>query len=86
MGYDFTEEAQITNKQLAGELAKIGPLSERDINQILPKKIDKENLRKLINIVNSSSTEAEKIASIRENLTELGSVIIKVTAKIFRPF
>ncbi len=86
MGYDFTEEAQITNKQLAGELAKIGPLSERDINQILPKKIDKENLRKLINIVNSSSTEAEKIASIRENLAELGSVIIKVTAKLFRPF
>lgn len=85
MGYDFTDEAKQTNKQLAGELAKIGPLSARDINNLLPNKIDKERLQKLINIVNTSSSEAEKIASLRENVTELGSVIIKVISKLFKP-
>lgn len=85
MGYDFSEEAKLTNQQLAGELAKIGPLSEKEVNRLLPNKIDKERLQKLINIVNSSSSEAEKIASLRENVTELGSVMIKIISKLFKP-
>ena len=83
--YNFKKEAELTNEQLAGELAKISPLSESDINKLLPERVDKERLQKLINIVNNTATEENKLSSIRENVTELGGVILKLLSKFINP-
>ena len=83
--YDFTEEAELTNRQLAGELAKLTPLTEEQVSRLLPRKTDKQRLKKLIEIVNSSASQNQKLAVLTSNLSELGDVTLKVLTKYFRP-
>ena len=83
--YDFTEEAELTNRQLAGELAKLTPLTEKQVNGLLPRKVDKQRLKKLIGIVNSSASQNRKLAVLTSNLSELGGVVLKVLTKYLKP-
>lgn len=81
MPYDFSEEAKLTNAQLADELAKRTPLKTEELNKLLPRKIDKENFNKLLDIVNSSASQQKKLASLKENIEDLGGVVIKLLDK-----
>lgn len=81
MPYDFSEEAKMTNEELASELAKHSPLKAEELNKILPRKIDKERFNKLLNIVNSSASQQKKLASLTDNIKELGGVVIKLLIK-----
>jgi len=83
--YDFTEEAELTNRQLAGELAKLTPLTEEQVNGLLPRKVDKQRLKKLIGMVNSSASQNRKLAFLTSNLSELGVVVLKVLTKYLKP-
>lgn len=85
MPYDFSEEAELTNKQLAGELAKLTPLTEEQINSLLPTKVEKQRFRQLIEIVNDSASQNQKVASLTSNFSELGGVVLKVLTTYLRP-
>ena len=84
MGYDFTIEATLTNDQLAGELAKLTPLTIDEVGKLLPKKVDKERFKKLIDIVRSAESQNEKLTSFKNNVEELGEVTLKVLAKLLK--
>lgn len=84
MPYDFSEEAELTNKQLAGELAKLTPLTEEQINSLLPTKVEKQRFRQLIAIVNDSASQNQKVASLTSNFAELGTVVLKVLTTYLR--
>jgi len=85
MPYDFSEEAKLTNEQLAGELAKLTPLTEEQVNRLLPTKVEKQRLKQLVEIVNGSASQNQKVASLTSNFTELGTVVLKVLTRYLTP-
>ena len=85
MPYDFSEERELTNDQLSGELAKLTPLTVGEINNILPKKIEKQRLSQLIKIVNNSTSQNKKLASLNSSFSDLGGVILKLLMKYLKP-
>jgi len=85
MPYDFSADAELTNKQLAGELAKLTPLTEEQISSLLPTKAEKQGLRQLIDIVNSAASQNQKMASLTSSFSELGGVVLKVLTTYLRP-
>ena len=85
MPYDFSEEAKLTNEQLAGELAKLTPLTEEQVKSLLPTKIEKQRLKQLVEIVNGSASQNQKVASLTSNFTELGTVVLKVLTRYLTP-
>ena len=84
MGYNFSEEAKLTNQELGDELAKLTPLTAEEINKLLPKKADKEGLKQLIQLVNSSASQNKKLASLTSNFAELGGVVLAVLTKYLK--
>ena len=85
MPYDFGGEAELTNAQLAGELAKLTPLTEEQLGTLLPRKVDKQRLVQLLDIVNSSASQNRKLASLTANVGELGGVVLKVLTQYLKP-
>ena len=79
--YDFSEEAELTNTQLAGELAKLAPLTADQIHELLPKREDKLRLAQLIEIVGGASSQNKKVAALTDNMSELGGVVVKLLGK-----
>ena len=84
MPYDFRGAAQLTNEQLGDELAKLTPLTAEEINKLLPKKTDKEGLKRLIELVSSSASQNKKLASLTSDFAELGGVVLTVLTKFLK--
>ena len=84
MPFVFDEEAVLTNEQLAGELAKLTPLTADEIDQLLPRRIDKERFGELIKLVASGTSQQNKLASLQTNLATLGPVVLKVLGKVLK--
>lgn len=83
--YDFSDAANRTNEALSGELAKLSPLTAAEIEKLLPKKVDKQRFAAVLKIVNSSASQNNKVAVLRQNFTELGGVMLKVLGKYLKP-
>ena len=56
-------------------------MSADEIERLLPKRVDKERLAKLVGIVNSAASQNSKIAALGNNLAEVGGVALKVLKK-----
>lgn len=84
MPYDFSEEAKLTNVELGDELAKLTPLTAEEVNKLLPRRADKEGLKQLIQLVNSSASQNRKLASLTSNFAELGGVVLAVLSKYLK--
>lgn len=84
MGFDFSEEADLTNKELAEELAKLTPLTTAEIEALLPRKADKEKFTKLLQIVGKAEADNKKAAALIDNVEELGVVTVKVLGKLLK--
>lgn len=80
----LAEEArQKTNEQLADELTRVTPLTQEQLDEMLPTKRDKENLARLMAIVQSATSQNEKVAALRDNIDDLGGVAVKILGSIF---
>jgi hypothetical protein len=77
-GFDFSEEAEATNKELAGTLAGLTTLSAAQVERMLPTKADKLALGELIAIVSDATNQNEKVAQLRKRFADLGGVVIKL--------
>jgi hypothetical protein len=85
MKYDFSREAELTNEQLAGELAKLTPLTEEQLSRLLPRKVDKQRLKQIIDIVSSSASQNQKLAALTSSFSDLGHVVLKVLTRYLGP-
>ncbi len=83
--YDFSDAAQRTNKELAGELAKLSPLTAEELAKLLPNKDDKARFAAILKIVNSAASHNTKVSVLSKNFNELGGVMIKVMTKYLKP-
>jgi hypothetical protein len=72
------EAAESTNRALTDEISSLTFLTEDDVERILPRKIDKEHFGRIMAIVASSTNQNTKVAALKENLDEVGGVLLKV--------
>jgi len=72
------EATQLTNKQLANELAMVSKLSRTSIIELLPKKADKKAFVALMEQVEADTTMDEKLTFLQENIESVGSVALRV--------
>jgi len=72
------EATQLTNKQLANELAMVSKLSRTSIIELLPKKADKKAFVALMEQVEADTTMDEKLTFLQDNLESVGSVALRV--------
>ncbi len=69
---------ELTNKQLADELAAITPFDRDRLRQFLPKKRDKEVFIELMKEVEAETAMDTKLAYLQQNLSTAGKVVFKV--------
>jgi len=70
--------AETTDKELAGEEAKIKTIGWNDLKKMLPNPVDQKNLDQLMQIVNDATDHNEKVAALISNAATLGGTIIKI--------
>ncbi|MEM8485588.1 MAG: hypothetical protein AAF564_08560 [Bacteroidota bacterium] len=83
--FDFSEESAQTNEALADEIAALSPLSSEELNAILPEPIDRERFKALATIIQSSTNQQEQIASLQQNFSQVGGVVVKLLGKFINP-
>jgi len=71
-----------TNAELAEDLAKLTPLTQDKLARLLPTKADKENMARLMAIVTGSTNHNQKITALRDNIDDLGGVVLKVLGAV----
>ena len=76
------EAREETNRNLAGEISSLTFLTEEDVDRILPRKVDKERFGTLMAIVAARTDENTRLATLRENLDEVGAVLLRVLREL----
>ena len=66
--------SELTNKQLASEIASVGNLSRDKIHELLPMKKDKETFVELMKEVEAETTMDQKITYLQNNIQSAGKV------------
>ena len=74
--------AEQTNAELSSEIASLTTLKESQISSMFPTKSDKESLLKLLEIVNSATSENQKITQLKKNIDDVSGTILKLV-KVF---
>jgi len=72
------EARESTNRALAQELTALTFLTEQDVQRLLPRKVDKEHFGALMAIVAADTDDNAKVAALKENLDEVGGVLVKI--------
>ena len=72
------EARESTNRALANEISSLTFLTEEDVERLLPRKVDKERFGSLMAIVAAGTDDNTKVAALRENLDEVGTVLVKI--------
>jgi len=72
------EARESTNRALAYEISSLTFLTEEDVERLLPRKIDKEQFGTLMAIVASGTDDNTKVAALRDNLDDVGAVLVKI--------
>ena len=67
-----------TNRELARDISDMSRLTEEDVDRLLPRKVDKERFGLLMGIVAAHADENRKAADLRENIEEVGVVVIRL--------
>ncbi len=78
--FNFGNEARETSAELAGEMSKLGALSDARIAELLPKRADQNQLSQLIAAVDAATGENEKRAALVDRLGT-ASVAVKDVVK-----
>lgn len=69
---------ELTNKQLADELAAITPFDRDRLREFLPAKRDKEAFIELMEQVEAETAMDIKLAYLQQNISTAGTVVFKV--------
>jgi hypothetical protein len=72
------QAAELTNKELGSELAKVSTLSNQRLSELLPLKRDKEAFIQLMMQVEAETAMETRLANLVDNIKTVGPVIFKV--------
>jgi hypothetical protein len=71
------EAADLTNKELAGRIAELTPISSAQLQELLPSKRDKEDFVALMRVVEEETNLENQLNFLRDNLATAGRVALK---------
>jgi hypothetical protein len=71
------EAADLTNKELAGRIAELTPISSAQLQELLPSKRDKEDFVALMRVVEEETNMEKQLNFLRDNLATAGRVALK---------
>jgi CRISPR/Cas system-associated protein Cas5 (RAMP superfamily) len=75
---EMKESARLTNEKLASQISKLKQFTTDDIDSLFPQQVDKENLQKLLDIMNEATDENEKIIKLKMNIEKLAGTAVKL--------
>lgn len=67
-----------TDEEYAGVISSLTRLTNDDVEKLFPEKPDQDKLMELLAIVNSGTSQNEKIAQLKENGEKFGVIMIKL--------
>jgi len=77
--------AQKTDEELSKEISQLTNLPSDRCNALFPTETDKNNLKELISIVNSATSENDRVNKLKEKIETCGSVVLKLLKEYTRP-
>ena len=80
--FDFSDEAKQTDDELSGDIEKLQGLSEAQLQQLLPNRVDQDKLKEIITAVNAAASENEKKAALMQQLQTVSGVVRNVVKKV----
>ena len=80
--FDFSGEAKQTDDELSGDIQNLQGLSEEQLQQLLPNRVDQDKLREIIAAVNAAASENEKKAALMQQLQSVSGVVKDVVKKV----
>lgn len=80
--FDFSKEAEETDRELAGDIQKLRGLTDEQIKALLPNRADQDELNSLIAAVNAAASENEKKAVLMQRLQMASGVVRDVVRKV----
>ena len=76
--YDLSEEAKATDEELSSAINKLELLNNQKIADLLPNKVDQEELKNVIAAVSKAGSANAKRTAITENFATVSEVVRKV--------
>ena len=70
-----------TKKEFADKLSRYTTLTAEEIQQLFPKKSDREELMELLKIVNSDANDKVKKTRLVENISKVSGAVITIGKK-----
>ena len=74
--------AKETDRQLAGEISSLTTMTDSEINELFPTHRDKQQLAKLMEIVNTAGSQNLKIKRIVDNIEDVADAVLKIVGKV----
>ena len=71
-----------TSKDFAEQLSSFSNFTSAELKVLFPKKADRDELQKLIEIVHSSTEENKNKTALIDNIQDVGGAVLKVVKKI----
>jgi hypothetical protein len=75
--YDFSKEAQDTDKELSDEIKELSGLSDEKIAELLPNRTDQDELKNIIEAINRETNVNKKKAVFLNRLAAAAPVVKK---------
>jgi transcriptional regulator of aromatic amino acid metabolism len=75
--YDFSKEAQDTDKELSDEIKELSGLSDEKIAELLPNRADQDELKNIIEAINRETNVNKKKAVFLNRLAAAAPVVKK---------
>lgn len=69
---------QQTDEKYKNVISSLTRLTDEEIDNFFPERVDKDNLLQLMEIVNEETTENEKVLKLKENAEKFGSIALKL--------
>jgi hypothetical protein len=73
--------AKKTDDELASKISSLSKMNDDEVKKLFPESADIAKLVKLMNIVKSAESRNTKINNIKNNLEEVGGVILTILDK-----
>jgi len=70
--------AQKTDDALASKISSLTKFTDAEIKKLFPKPADVERLSQLMQIVQASTTEQQKLNRLTQNIESLGGTVLKL--------
>lgn len=80
--YNFESEADDTSKELIGDINRLKPIPDGELEKLLPDRTDQEQLKELIKAVYAETDKNMKMAVLTERLGKVAVGVKGVAEKI----